>query len=215
MIIIFMHEFYSQCGEDRIISELVDFNNGNILDIGANDGKLLSNSLHFIERGWGGTLIEASPVAFAKLTDLHKQNTKIQCLQSCLDTKKHTVTFYHNKKHISENDTDLLSTIDETIFKDSHSKNHLFELMTLETDTYEQIKPLLKYKTYDVVSIDIEGKDYEILQQIDLNEIQCKFLIIEYNGNSYIKQQILDYCSKFELNKIIFDNIVNVILTKS
>lgn len=206
--------FYSQCGEDRVISELINFNDGNILDIGANDGKLLSNSLHFIEKGWGGTLIEASPVAFAKLTELHKLNTKVQCLQACLDDKKHTVTFYHNKKHISENDTDLLSTIDELTFMDSSSKNHLFEKMTLETDTYEQIKPILKYKTYDIVSIDIEGKDYEILQQINLNEIQCKFLIIEYNGNNFKKQEILNYCSNFEMNKILFDNIVNIILTK-
>ena len=57
--------YYSQYGEDKIISEFIKNSYiGNILDIGANDGKIISNSLHFIENGWGATLIEAAPIPF-------------------------------------------------------------------------------------------------------------------------------------------------------
>lgn len=208
-----MYNFYSQGGEDQTIRNFINSNTGNILDIGANDGKLLSNSLHFIENGWGATLVEASPIAFEKLNNLHKQNNKVQCIQACLDNKNHKVTFYHNLNHYNQGDTDLLSTIDEASFLDS-SKKFPFDTLTLETSTYSQIKTNFIYKTYDIISIDIEGKDYEILTQIDLNNVECEILIIEYNGNNFKKQEILNYCSKFQMSNIILDNTTNIVVVR-
>jgi FkbM family methyltransferase len=208
-----MDNFYSQGEEDKKVSEFLQFSKGTFLDIGANDGKLLSNSLHFIEKGWGATLIEASPVAFKKLAKLHTQNSKVQCIQACLDSEEKETTFYHNLNHYNQGDTDLLSTINESSYLDS-SKKFPFETLTVKTNTWEQVKSQFKYRVYDVISIDIEGKDYEILCQINLKELQCKALIIEYNNNLVIKQNICNYGAKHGLTNILFDNQTNIILTK-
>ena len=70
-------EGYSQYGEDRLILDFFNGKKGNLLDIGANDGRTISNSLLFIEHGWAGVLVEASPIAFEKLKKEHESNDNI------------------------------------------------------------------------------------------------------------------------------------------
>ncbi|NBO23595.1 hypothetical protein EBU94_09705 [bacterium] len=74
---------YSQNSEDVF---LLDFwkqkfgnSKGTLLDVGANDGKTLSNSLLFIENGWKAHLFEPSNPTFQKLVELHKGNENVRC----------------------------------------------------------------------------------------------------------------------------------------
>jgi len=214
-IIKFNMNYYSQYLEDKIVSEFAKKENivGNILDIGANDGKTLSNSLHFIENNWGATLIEASPISFNKMVELHKNNQRVQCLNVCLaDVDKKSV-FYHNITHLHKNDCDLLSTISKENFIDSKNSGNEFTSFEIDCYTFKSIKKLLKYKSYEIISIDIEGYDYEVLSQINLNEINCKVLIIEHNNNLVIKDKIINYCKLHNLSKILHDNMTNIIIT--
>jgi len=206
-------DFYSQYGEDKIISDNIPADmQGNILDIGANDGKTLSNSLYFINRGWGATLIEGSPITAEKLQTLHKDNNQVQCLNVCLSDKEDTVTFYHNTSHMGVGDADLLSTIDRDSFLDSNRGNPFEQF---EVTCYPFSHCELQHETYNIVSIDIEGLDYDILTQIDLGKIGCEILVIEYHGHEKLKKQIMDYCAPFGLTKIMHDNKTNIILAEN
>lgn len=207
--------YYSQYGEDKIVSEYMKNSYiGNVLDIGANDGKLLSNSLYFIENGWGATLIEAAPIPFNKMVDLHKGNDNIQCLNICLSDVNQRFTFYHNISHFNKNDSDLLSTISKDSFLGSSNSGNPFDSFEIDCYRFDNIKETLKYKIYQIISIDIEGYDYQILEQINLKVFGCEVLIIEYNNNHTVKNQILNYCNNFGLNKILHDNTTNIIITK-
>lgn len=53
-----MVRYYSQSGEDCFIWNLLDYpDKGVFIDVGAFDGKYLSNSYSFAENGWGGICV--------------------------------------------------------------------------------------------------------------------------------------------------------------
>src|SRR3990167_7319584 len=88
---------YSQKKEDHHIwNYFKDKLPGNLLDIGANDGRLFSNSLWLIEHGWGGVMVEPSPKAFKKLCDNHFSNSKLYLMQYAITDKDGPVIFYYS-----------------------------------------------------------------------------------------------------------------------
>jgi len=79
---------YSQNQEEDVIQSWFGDFVGTFLDIGANDGKTLSNTYALVERGWAGTYVEASPKAFERLSALIGVNPKfdlINCLAGSND----------------------------------------------------------------------------------------------------------------------------------
>jgi hypothetical protein len=71
---------YSQFGEQAHILKFFEERGrtkGRFLDIGAHDGISCSNSLALAERGWGGALVEPSPLAFSKLITTYAERPDI------------------------------------------------------------------------------------------------------------------------------------------
>ncbi len=64
-----------------------------------------------------------------------------------------------------------------------------------------------------MISIDAEGFDYEILTQIDLKEVDCKMLIVEYNGDLNEQMKFVEYANKFKmkLHAKTYQNLIFVI----
>ena len=55
-------------GLDQKLAKIITYKNGFFVELGANDGILYSNTLHFeLFQNWTGILIEPSPVEFKKL----------------------------------------------------------------------------------------------------------------------------------------------------
>ena len=65
---------------------------------------------------------------------------------------------------------------------------------------------------FDFITIDAEGMDMEILKQIDLLDTQL--LCIEWNSKNEIKEEILEYTSKFGMNKIIYQSGENLLIAR-
>jgi len=89
-------QLYAQAGQDLWVArDVFDFMPGGyFVDIGAADGVHLSNSCA-LERylGWSGLCIEASPVAFSKLS----KNRRAVCLNICLDEQPGEVLFAEDR----------------------------------------------------------------------------------------------------------------------
>jgi len=77
---------YSQNGEQRVILEAFGGFVGNFLEIGACDGKLVSNTLALVERGWSGVMVEPSPRAFMALHERHGNNPKLTLVHAAVST---------------------------------------------------------------------------------------------------------------------------------
>lgn len=178
---------YSQNDEEQIILEYFGDRKGTVLDIGANDGISLSNSLAIIERGWGGALIEPSLAAFKKLTELHKGRNNVECFNIAIGKENGEADFYESGEHIGTGDTALISTlVKEETERWKGSKFDNFTTATANVMTWESFYASLQQKTFQLVSIDCEGLDLFILSQMDLTEMGCEMLIVEWNGKDYL-----------------------------
>lgn len=201
---------YSQNNEELLIlSYFKDFK-GTLLDLGANDGMTFSNSLKLIELGWFAHAVEPSPTAYLKLKELHKGNKRVKTYQTALSNENKTFTMYNSGTLLGKDDTSLVSTLIKDEVK--RWKNIVkFEEIEIEAIDFKTFLAKTKQKTFDFVSIDIEGMDWIVLQQMDLTALGVKMLIVETNGIE--NQKFIDYVEKHDL-KLKARNGENLIFTK-
>lgn len=164
---------YSQNKEQDYIVNYFNGYKGNLLDIGANDGKTFSNSLALIELGWSATLVEPSPSAFKKLKALHKGNDKVKCINRAVAKEAGTITLHDMGQHVGNGDTSLLATTVEAE-KDRWIGTE-FKEVKVKAIPYWTISD-----SYDFITIDAEGADIDILQQIDLSGV--RMVCVEWNN---------------------------------
>jgi len=87
-----------------------------------------------------------------------------------------------------------------------------FKPIECEVITFEHFMLTSPIRTFDFISIDCEGIDYEILSQIDLDLVECKMVCVETNGKETNKY--IDYISKFEGFKVVYVNAENLIMAR-
>jgi FkbM family methyltransferase len=194
---------YSQNNEQDIILQYFGSRKGFFLDIGANDGITLSNTYALQLQLWSGVLVEPSEEAFNRIItypSVHKYNVAI-------GTEDGHCTFHEMGNHLNAGDVSLLSTIKKTELKRWPGVE--FKERMTEVWTYKTLLKHSRYKFFDFISIDAEGVDYEILEQIDLK--YTDMVCIEHNSNPDLFQLIKEYCNKAGLTKKLLNNLENVI----
>jgi len=208
--------FYGQNKEDEIINNLIvskygsDFK-GTILDLGANDGITLSNSRYFIENGWKAVLIEAGKSPYEKLMTTVLPNTiAINC---AVGNQDGFLTFYESNNLLNSDDIGLVSSLvaDET--QRWRKAGIGFTEYQVECFTWESFRNKfhLNSQNFDIISIDIEGMDYDVLIQMNLEELGCKVLCVEFNGLDM--QKYVDYATKYGMT-LVYQNPENLIFLK-
>lgn len=205
---------HSQFGEDDIIIKY--FNEkygsgykGSLLDIGANDGVFISNSRALINKGWFADLVEPAAIPFKKLKKTYEYNSNVKLHESAISNIDGKTIFYESSSLYSEADSGLLSTIVESEKKRLMQYGIRYTQYEIETITFNTFKKQALCPGWDFISCDTEGNDYIILEQINLEEINCKCLCIEHNSvdiEKYIK-----YAEQYKF-KELFRNHVNIIL---
>lgn len=215
---------YSQNNEQEVILKYFGDKVGTFIDIGANDGKTLSNTFALSERGWSGVLVEPSPSAFANLKDNYKiDSTKMDAIKIirqdginptfyfypfALGVTNGTVKMWDSGTHLNKGDTSLLSTLVEKD-KTKWEKSTNFTEIEVQCFRWKTFLNRLKFKAFDFISIDAEGLDYEILKQIDLRE--TSLICVEYNGDANLKLEFDKLMIGF---KIIYTSPENLIYAR-
>jgi FkbM family methyltransferase len=194
---------YSQNNEQDIILQYFGRRKGFFLDIGANDGQTLSNTYALQLQEWKGVLIEPSEEAFNRI----KVRYGVQKFNVAIGTEDGHCTFHEMGNHLNAGDVSLLSTIKKTELKRWPGVE--FKERMTEVWTYKTLLKHSPLKFFDFISIDAEGVDYEILEQIDLK--YTDMVCIEHNSNPDLFQLIKDYCNNAGLTKKLLNNLENVI----
>lgn len=194
---------YSQNNEQDIILQYFGNRKGFFLDIGANDGITLSNTYALQLQEWKGVLIEPSEEAFNRI----KASNGVQKFNVAIGTEDGHCTFHEMGNHLNAGDVSLLSTIKKTELKRWPGVE--FKERMTEVWTYKTLLKHSPFKFFDFISIDAEGVDYEILEQIDLK--YTDMVCIEHNSNPDLFQLIKEYCNKAGLTKKLLNNLENVI----
>jgi FkbM family methyltransferase len=205
---------YTQNNEETLILDY--FSNRNpseltVLDIGANDGKTFSNSLRAIESGWSAILIEPSPRAFAILSNLHSFNQNVVCYPIAITNKNGIFQLQESSSILNQGDTSLVSSLKEEETIKWANNNVRFNTVNVMGMDFKSFYETSHRKKFNLISIDVEGYDYDVLSQIDLGLVGCEMLIVEFNG----KDELLftEYANKFGLH-LISKNPENLIFTK-
>jgi FkbM family methyltransferase len=174
---------YSQNNEDDFfLTYFSQLENGTLLEIGAYDSTLFSNSKALIEKNWNAYLVDASPFCMTKLFDSYKENDKVHLIQSLVMTEKsndligfHEYPFSavssifkdHTKKYYSD--------------KEDFNKNSK-EIFVTSIELNDLIKFVIsKSGNIDFLSIDVEGFSADLALNVDLNVIKPKCICIEHD----------------------------------
>jgi len=200
---------HSQNNEQEIIFDYFGDFVGAFLDVGANDGRTLSNTLALIEKGWSGDLIEPSPKAFERLITEHDGNIRLALHNVAIATYDGEIEFNESGELLGQGDVGLVSSVKQEEMDRWKPMNMQFEKMKVPCRTFKTFMKGSMYKQYDFLSLDIEGMELEVLPQIDFSELGIRLACIEYNGKG--KEKYEEIMKGF---KIIHQNAENLIFAE-
>lgn len=202
---------HSQGNEEKIILDYFGGFVGVFLDIGANDGKTLSNTAALVENGWGGDLIEAGVDVFIRLADEYGETPRLRLHNFALAIYDGEIDFYQSGELLKQGDVGLVSTTKQEEMDRWVSLNMPFEKMKVPCKTFKTFLENSLYKNYDFLSLDIEGMELEVLPQINFNELGIRLACIEWNSKDKEKYDAI--MLPFGFN-IIHQNAENLIYAK-
>jgi FkbM family methyltransferase len=165
--------YYSQNDEEKVILEYAqNIVPRRFLDIGAYDGIAFSNTYALYQDGWEGVYVEADPRCFERLKCNFQRDGRAVLWNKCVGSINGKVTFYSTDGMVS-----------------TTSKRHR-DLWALCQTPYEEIvldmidvPALLRMAPgpYGFISIDVEGIDLTVLNQLDLRTLDTKLVCVECN----------------------------------
>lgn len=198
---------HSQNNEEQLIAQYFGDHVGTFLDLGANDGSTLSNTRALALKGWSGVCVDASPKAYAKLERLYADCDHIETHNVAMGNKDGWLTLHESGSHLNAGDVALVSSVVEAETERWKAATD-FEAVTVPAITFATLLKRSKYSTFDLISVDIEGHDLMLLEQMDLTALGCQMLVIEVNKSD--PKPFLDHCAKHEM-VLLTRNAENII----
>jgi len=146
-----------------------------VIDVGANDGVVISNSLPFIERGWRGIMIEPAPAVYKKLIANHGHRKNVTCLQIACCDKAGEADLYIGSDG-EEGFMSTLCTLENGWFDFARSST----LVKVQTDTLTNVlKQHHAPARPGLLLVDCEGMDYEVLLGLDFEQFRPAVIVTE------------------------------------
>lgn len=184
----FWHDHsFAQLQQDRwVLSELNGKRDGFFVEIGAFDGKELSNTyLLETEYGWTGILAEPNPLFTASIR--RTRPGAVLSTQPVDDVSGKSVTMRFVKDHPE------LSSMTQYASADGHAKSRQKESVEVTQATIS-LNDLLAGNNapaqIDFVSIDTEGNEPAILKAFDFGRFHVRLFCVEHNNTD--ANQMLD-----------------------
>jgi FkbM family methyltransferase len=159
----------SQHGEAGVVAALIDPGWPRYLvDVGAHDGRSLSNSFPFVQLGWSGVLVEPLPEAFEHLAELYRDRPDVRCLQlacAATDGERQLV--------VGE---DGPAAMTGTLRAGARGTTTVpVKVRTLTTVLDECDAP----RDFSLLLVDAEGMDHEVLSGLDLTRYRPRVIVTE------------------------------------
>ncbi len=171
---------YAQTGEDRIIRTLLAEHKGPYgeekgfyVDVGCNHPTKFSNTFELYKRGWSGISVDANQALIAKHKRIRLAGQSVYAVVS--DTEQEMI-FTHFKDN-------LVSSLSSKHVKEWAEKREIAREETVSTVSLSRILVQENApKEFDLLSIDVEGHDFEVLRSIDLEAFKPTLIVIEMHG---------------------------------
>lgn len=169
----------SQSGEDAIMAYVlgrlkIPFESCRYLDLGANRPVEGSNTNFFYQQGASGVLVEANPQLIPELEEKRKEDI---ILNRCVSDKDdESMTFYiMSDDGLSTPDYDQVCKVQK-----ENPKITVVDQIEVKSITVNRIfQEYFHGKAPHILSVDVEGKDQEILESIDFEQYRPLLVVIE------------------------------------
>lgn len=180
--------YYSQSGEDEFLNNNYFKNktDGTYIELGALDGVLYSNTKFFEDNlNWKGILIEPQPYKFKDLTINRPNNYLFNNLVSCSTDEVLFRYFLDNYSGVSG--------VENTLPKE-HFRNFFDSInepqgrIIIKPKTLTEIVKSTDIKHIDLLSLDVEGHEYEVLLSWDFS-VPIDVILIETLGGSQCEKE--------------------------
>jgi len=164
---------YGQDGEDLILNRLLDGQaEGFYVDVGAHHPVRFSNTYLFYKRGWHGINIDAMPGSMTKFARIRPRDINIECGVAGSAGRLR----YHRFNEPALNTFDAA----EAQLKNK-SPYQLIDTVEVEVQRLDAL--LARYlpagQQIDFLSVDVEGKDEEVLRSNDWGHYRPRFILAE------------------------------------
>jgi FkbM family methyltransferase len=161
---------YAQTGEDRIIATLLGDTIGFYVDVGCHHPIRYSNTFELYKRGWRGINVDASSKLIELFRRVRPRDVSVCAVIS--SSARHVV--------FTEFDDEAVSSVSEehvarwrsqrTIVSERHAVTRTLNDVLSTSDAPPR---------FDLLSIDVEGHDFEVLSSLDLDVYRPKLIVIE------------------------------------
>jgi FkbM family methyltransferase len=201
--IFFSKKSYAHTEEDLFILKKFKNKKGFYVDVGCHHPTRLNNCHLLYKNGWNGINIDISKFTIKLFNLVRRKDVNINIAVSL---KQKKVRFYYDK---------LIS-----FYISLNKRKELDRFREVNSDTLTKIIDKTRYKNrkIDFLSIDTEGKDFEVLRSLNLKKYDPKYVCIEIysdkNVNFNIKKNpIYKYLIKKNY-KLLFNKRENYIFKK-
>lgn len=164
---------YGQDGEDLILDRLLERQaQGFYVDVGAHHPVRFSNTYMFYKRGWCGINIDAMPGSMKKFERVRPRDINVECGVAGSAGK---LMYYRFNEP-------ALNTFDAA---EAQLKNKPpYQLLDVVEVTVARLDTLLERhlpvgQEIDFLSVDVEGKDEEVLRSNDWSRYRPRFILAE------------------------------------
>lgn len=165
---------YSQCGEDLILQQLLmalGVAKVIYLDVGAHHPTFLSNTYLFYISGGYGVCVEPDPSLFKELCKKRPRDTHLNC---GVGVSSGQADFFV----MSDSALNTFSKAEAERYQ-SYGKQYIVKIIKVELKTINEIIEQNFEKYPHLVSLDIEGMDYLILQNFDFKKYRPEVFCLE------------------------------------
>jgi FkbM family methyltransferase len=178
--------YYSQCQEDIFLNENIFKNkqNGVYIELGALDGVLYSNTKFFEDTlNWKGILIEPHPDKFKLLQQNRPNNFLFNSLVSCHKEPLEFRYFVDIHAAVSGVENTLSQHHFDTYFEsnDEWNKSLQQNKIFIKPVNLTEIVKSTHLTHIDLLSLDVEGHEYEVLKSWDFS-IPIDIILLETLG---------------------------------
>ncbi len=164
---------YSQWGEDLFINKFFkNKRDGIYLDIGCFHPVMYSNTCLLHRKGWRGINIDINPTSIDLFNIVRPNDTN---LCTTINETKEIFEVYYDDPFSPVN------TLDKQFYDKLENKsNKDTKKLRVESKSMKEILDISKIdENIDFINLDVEGMDYKILRNIDLNQLKPKLISVE------------------------------------
>jgi len=176
--------FNSQDNQDKYLEENIfkGFKNGFFVDVGANDGISINNTLYFEKyNNWTGINIEPIKSVFQKLSINRPNCININCTVSNFNGE---TDFICNTGY-----TEMISGIKDNydprhlnrLERENNMMNSTTNIIKINTKKLETILHENNITHINYLSIDVEGAEFEVIKSINFNNVFIDVIGFENN----------------------------------